>query len=290
MRLMSFMHNGAMHAGVVLGDEVVDLSQAPAGLPRTVADIVRQDAAAQVAAWAATAPASARRPLAGLEPALPISGSSKVICLGLNYADHAAEGGHAVPSYPELFVRVPTSLLPAGAAIVRPQCSERLDFEAELMVVIGKGGRHLTEDNALDAVFGYTLFNDGSIRDYQRKTKQWTAGKNFEKTGAIGPWIATQDELPPGAEGLGIRCLLNGEVMQESNTSRMIFNVRRTLAILSEVMTLEPGDLIAMGTPNGVGNARTPPVYMKAGDTVVIEIDGLGRLENTVRDEERLAA
>ncbi|MEP7456375.1 fumarylacetoacetate hydrolase family protein [Phyllobacterium sp. SB3] len=282
MRLLSFEKNGGLRAGVVEGDEVIDLTFARGKLPDTVGEIIRRDVVNEVATWIKTAPVAARLPLDGLHLALPFSDPGKVICLGLNYADHAAEGGHDVPSYPALFMRGRTSLIAAGQPMVRPACSERLDYEAELMLVVGRGGRHLTEQNCLDAVFGYTLFNDGSVRDYQRKSTQWTAGKNFDGTGAIGPWIVTADELPTAAKGLAIRCLLNGEIMQSSNTERMIFDVRRTLVTLSEVMTLEPGDLIALGTPDGVGNARKPPVYLKPGDTVVVEVDGIGRLKNSV--------
>jgi 2-keto-4-pentenoate hydratase/2-oxohepta-3-ene-1,7-dioic acid hydratase in catechol pathway len=282
MRLMTFAHAGELRAGVVEGDTIIDLSFSGGATPSSVDEIIRAQASAQVAEWVRRAPAEARQPLASVKPALPVTRPGKIVCLGLNYADHAAEGGHALPTYPALFMRGQSSLVAAGEPIVRPACSERLDYEAELMLVVGRGGRHLTEENALDAVFGYTLFNDGSIRDYQRKTAQWTPGKNFDGTGAVGPYIVTADELPDAATGLGIRCLLNGEVMQSSNTEKMVFGVIRTLVILSEFMTLEPGDLIALGTPDGVGNARKPPVYMKPGDVVAIEIDQIGRLENPV--------
>jgi 2-keto-4-pentenoate hydratase/2-oxohepta-3-ene-1,7-dioic acid hydratase in catechol pathway len=174
------------------------------------------------------------------------------------------------------------SLVPHGAPIVRPECSEKLDYEAELMVVIGRGGRHIPKETALEHVAGYSCFNDGSIRDYQRKSTQWTMGKNFDATGGFGPWLVTADELPPGARGLRIQSRLNGTVMQDSNTDRMIFDVATTIAILSEGMTLEPGDLIAMGTPSGVGYPRKPPVFMKPGDVVEIEIEGIGVLRNPI--------
>jgi 2-keto-4-pentenoate hydratase/2-oxohepta-3-ene-1,7-dioic acid hydratase in catechol pathway len=164
-----------------------------------------------------------------------------------------------------------------------------LDYEAELVIVIGKRCRHVTEEAALDVVFGYSAFNDGSIRDYQRRTGQWTAGKNFDGTGAFGPWVVTSDELPPGAAGLGIRSRLNGRVLQDSNTDRMIFNVPRTIAILSEIMTLEPGDLIATGTPEGVGHARTPPLWLRPGDEISVEIDQIGILSNPVAAEPNIS-
>jgi 2-keto-4-pentenoate hydratase/2-oxohepta-3-ene-1,7-dioic acid hydratase in catechol pathway len=179
-------------------------------------------------------------------------------------------------------MRANTSLMAAGEPMVRPRASERLDYEAELMLIIGKGGRHISEAEALDHVFGYTTFNDGSVRDFQRKTHQWTPGKNFDSTGPVGPIVVTPDELPPGASGLRIQSRLDGEIMQDANTSDMMFPVVETIAILSEYTTLEPGDLIAMGTPKGVGHARKPPVFMKPGQTIEIEIEGIGVLANPV--------
>lgn len=226
-------------------------------------------------------------PVSSLTPALPFSNFGKIVCLGLNYVDHAKEGGYDIPTYPALFLRVPSSMMAADEPMVDPACSEKLDYEAELMVIIGKGGKHIPQDKALDHVFGYTVFNDGSIRDYQRKTHQWTPGKNFDSTGALGPVVVTPDELPAGASGLRIQSRLNGQIMQDSNTRDMMFPVDQTIAILSEVMTLNPGDLIAMGTPPGVGHARKPPVFMKGGDKVEIEIEGIGVLSNPVVAEQR---
>ena len=206
--------------------------------------------------------------LDAVKPALPIVPSGKIVCVGLNYALHAKEGGHAIPTYPSFFLRVPTSLVAAGAPVIRPKCSIQLDYECELTIVIGKGGRHISEAKALDHVFGYTLFNDVSVRDFQRKTSQWTPGKNFDGTGPLGPWVVTADELPAGASGLRIMTRVNGETMQDSNTADMIFSTAKTIAFLSEFMTLEAGDVIATGTPSGVAHARKPPAWMKAGDKV----------------------
>lgn len=230
---------------------------------------------------------AARQPVSpsGITPALPLRSCGKIICLGLNYVDHAKEGGYDVPDYPALFMRGMTSMVAAEAPIVRPRCSERLDYEVELMVIIGRGGRHIDRASALDHVFGYTVFNDASVRDYQRKTHQWTPGKNFDATGAVGPAVVTPDELPSGAAGLRIQSRLNGEIMQDADTGDMMFKVDQTIAILSEVMTLEPGDMIAMGTPPGVGHARKPPVWMKPRDVVEAEIEGIGVLRNPVIDE-----
>lgn len=246
-----------------------------------------QDVAAGGALPQPTGPAMA---LEDITPSLPIRRPGKVLCLGLNYAEHAREGGYDVPDYPAMFLRTATSLVPAGAPMVLPTASHTFDYETELMVVIGKGGRHICEADALSHVFGYTTFNDGSVREFQRKTHQWTPGKNFDATGAVGPFVVTQDELPDGASGLAIQTRLNGKTLQNSNTSDMIFPVARTIAIVSQVMTLEPGDLIAFGTPPGVGHARKPQVWMGAGDVVEVEIEGIGICRNPIVAEAELVA
>lgn len=250
--------------------------------PRVGADLMELTRNPGLGAEAMAAAGTARIAPDAITPAMPLDAPGKVLCLGLNYAEHAAEGGFAVPDYPAMFIRVRSSLIPAGAALVRPTASETLDYEAELMVVIGKPARHVTKAKALDHVFGYTIFNDGSVREFQRRSAQWTPGKNFESTGPIGPVVVTPDELPAGAAGLRIQTRLNGQVMQDSNTSDMIFPVAETIATLSEVMRLEPGDMIAMGTPPGVGHARKPPVWMRPGDTVEIEIEGIGICRNPI--------
>jgi 2-keto-4-pentenoate hydratase/2-oxohepta-3-ene-1,7-dioic acid hydratase in catechol pathway len=206
----------------------------------------------------------------------------KIVCIGLNYVDHAKEGGNPIPDYPAVFMRTKSSLVAHGQPLVRPTCSDKFDYEAELAIVIGKRARNVTEANALSHVFGYSCFNDGSIRDYQRKATQWTMGKNFDGTGPFGPDIVTADELPAGAAGLRVVSRLNGETMQNGNTSDMIFSVARTIALISEVMTLEPGDVIITGTPAGVGYARKPPVFMRPGDVCEIEVEGIGILRNPV--------
>jgi acylpyruvate hydrolase len=287
MKLMTFAQDDRTALGLVDGDSVIDLASADPGLPKDMQSLIEAgpSALASVRAAAGRAPASAKHAVASVKPALPIARPPKFVCVGLNYALHAQEGGHAIPTYPSFFLRVNSSLIPAGASVVRPKSSIQLDYECELTIVIGKGGRHVPEDKALDHVFGYTLFNDVSVRDYQRKTSQWTAGKNFDATGPLGPHIVTADSLPPGASGLRIMTRVNGETMQDSNTSDMIFSTARTIAILSEIMTLEPGDMIATGTPSGVAHARKPPAWMKAGDTVEVEVEKIGILRNPVVDE-----
>lgn len=210
----------------------------------------------------------------------------KLICVGLNYLDHAAESPYKdLPDYPTFFLRVTSSLTGDGAALVRPRISHEFDFEGELAVIIGKTARHVSKEEALDYVGGYAIFNDGSVRDYQFKGVQWTPGKNFDGTGPFGPDLVTPDELPAGAKGLKLETLLNGEVMQTGSTADMIFPVAELIAIASQFTTLEPGAVIATGTPAGVGFARKPPVYMKDGDVCEIRIEGLGSLSNPVRNE-----
>jgi 2-keto-4-pentenoate hydratase/2-oxohepta-3-ene-1,7-dioic acid hydratase in catechol pathway len=217
--------------------------------------------------------------------ALPLARIGKIICVGLNYADHAAESPYAKPDYPVYFLRVATSLIAHDAPIIRPRVSTHLDFEGELVAVIGKGGRAIPEAQALDHVLAYSLFNDGSIRDYQFKGPQWTLGKNFDGTGSFGPFLVPAADLPPGATGLRIRTRLNGETVQDANTNDLLFPIAEVIAKVSEAMTLEAGDILVTGTPAGVGFARKPPLFMKDGDVVEVEVDGVGVLTNPVRDE-----
>ncbi len=210
----------------------------------------------------------------------------KIFCIGLNYLDHAAESPYKdTPTYPAVFPRYATSLIAHGQPIIRPQLSEQLDFEGELVAIVGKGGRHIKQRDALQHVAGYSIFNEGSIRDYQFKSPQWTIGKNFDNTGAFGPVLVTADELPDGGHGLEIKTRLNGVVMQSGNTADLIFPVAELISTLSEAITLQPGDVIVTGTPAGIGWARKPPVFMKDGDICEVEIDGIGILRNPVRDE-----
>ena len=209
----------------------------------------------------------------------------KILCIGRNYAAHAREGGAEPLSYPDVFFRAATSLVAHRDALIRPQVSDKFDYEGELVFVVGRRARHVRREDAFDYVAGYSIFNEGSVRDYQRKATQWTMGKNFDGTGAFGPDLVTPDELPEGAAGLRLTTILNGQTMQDGNTRDFIFPVAEVVAILSECMTLEPGDVVITGTPSGVGYARNPPVFMKAGDEVEVTIERVGTLRNTVRDE-----
>ena len=214
----------------------------------------------------------------------PVPRPPKILCVGLNYDDHLQESGLKKPAYPEIFARFATSLIAHQEPIRRPRESIALDYEAELAVVIGKPGRRIPADQALDHVAGYSLFNDATLRDFQLRTPQWTMGKNFDGTGAFGPWLVTPDALPPGARGLRIQGRLNGRVKQDSRTDLLIFGVAALIEMISAAMSLERGDVIITGTPGGVGVARKPPVFMQPGDVFEVEIERLGVLTNPIQD------
>jgi acylpyruvate hydrolase len=215
----------------------------------------------------------------------PLSAPPKIICVGLNYADHTAESKFEQPAYPTIFTRFASSFVGNNEPIIRPACSEQLDYEGELVAVIGKRGRNIPKGNALDFVAGYSIFNDASIRDYQMMTPQWTIGKNFDGTGAFGPDFVTADEVSPGAKGLNLKTRLNGTTLQSSSTDLMITDVATLVSILSNTMTLEVGDVLVTGTPSGVGFARNPQIFMREGDICEIEIDGIGVLRNPIKNE-----
>jgi 2-keto-4-pentenoate hydratase/2-oxohepta-3-ene-1,7-dioic acid hydratase in catechol pathway len=215
----------------------------------------------------------------------PLSRPGKIVCVGLNYADHTKESHFEPQSYPTLFPRFDSSLIGHLAPMIRPLVSDSLDYEGEMAVILGAGGRHIPKERALEYVAGYSVFNDGSVREYQFKAPQWTVGKNFDGTGAFGPTFVTADELPAGGAGLKLETRLNGKVVQAANTSDLVFDVATLIAIISEAITLAPGDVIVTGTPAGVGWAREPKLIMRDGDVCEVEIEGLGVLKNTVQDE-----
>ncbi len=288
MRFLVGQDGGDTAVFLVLGDEAVNLSRLDPAIGSDLMGLMAKPrGAAELEALAAKGPKVA---VGAITPALPVARPGKVICLGLNYVDHIKEGGYDVPDYPALFMRGLNSLIPAGAPMVRPSCSEQLDYEVELMAIIGTGGRHIAEADALGHVFGWTIFNDGSVRNYQRKTHQWTPGKNFDATGPIGPVVVTPDELPEGASGLKIESRVGKEILQSANTSEMLWNAARTIATISEYATLEPGDLIALGTPPGVGHAKKPnPRWLRPGEVIECEIEGIGICANPIVAEEDLA-
>lgn len=287
MRIVTFQHKDGQRLGVRDGDTVIDLSLASPDLPTELVDLIKmgQSGLDQAQKVIGGADQSARIPLSDITYLPPTRRAGKIICLGLNYADHAAEGGHQKPDYPSFFMRGNSTLVAHEAPILRPIVSEQLDYEAELVAIIGKTARHVSEADALDYVWGYSVFNEASIRNYQRKTAQWTIGKNFDDTGGFGPEAVTADEISPGGKGLSIQTRLNGEILQDANTSDMLFDVPETIRLLTECLTLEPGDILVMGTPSGVGHARTPQLWMKAGDVCEVEIETVGLLRNPIEDE-----
>lgn len=290
MRLVHFELLGNRQLGIRMPGGVVPLDALVPGLPNDLPSLLRQPNALgtikQALGQAASATIIDETKLRLLPP---VANAGKVLCLGLNYEDHAAESKLARPDFPVVFLRANTSLVAHGQPILRPLQSAALDFEGELVAVVGRTARHVKRDEALDHVAGYSIFNDGSIRDYQRRTPQWTVGKNFDGSGGFGPDFITSDELPAGAAGLAIETRLNGQVMQSANTRDMIFGVAETIELLSACMTLEPGDVLVMGTPSGVGAARKPPVWMKPGDVVEVSIEGIGTLSNPVAAEDEKA-
>ena len=290
MKILGFEVNNSVRLGVVDGDNVIDLQAVDTNVPGDLAEVLRRNNGdlSVISALAKKAPASARRSLDGLKYTLPVVHPGKIICLGLNYLDHVKEGPQRdnIPKFPSIFFRVITSMVPHGQPIVRPKESIQLDYEAEMVAIVGKRAKHLSMGNAVDCIAGYSCANEGSVREFQRHTTQWGMGKNFDRTGGFGPWMVTADELPPGGKGLKIMSRLNGKTMQSDNTENMMFPLAETLVYLTKGMTLEPGDVILTGTPSGVGHARKPePVWMKAGDTCEIEIEKVGVLRNPIADE-----
>lgn len=295
MRIVNFLVGNDAHLGVRKGDKVVDLTIAAPQLPRDLGALLAAgpEALATAQKAADSAPATAVLAFAGLNLLPPVHKPSKIVCLGTNYLAHVLEAVHITgddkkPEFPPVFMRGSSSLVAHNQPILKPVVSNDLDWEAELAVIIGKTvPRHVSKEKALDYVGGYSCFNDGSVRDWQLRTPQWTLGKNFDATGGFGPECVTPDELPPGASGLRIQTLLNGEIMQDSNTGKMIFSVAESIAILSQALTLNVGDVIIMGTCEGVGIARKPPLYMKAGDVCEIVIESIGTLRNPIENEKK---
>ena len=283
MRFVSYRRNGvaalgAIKDGVLHGESGNGFSADLTSL-LAAGDESLQQASKRLLAAEAIDPAQ-------IEYLPPFALPEKIICVGLNYKDHAAESGFEPPSYPALFGRFPSSLIGHGAPIVRPKVSEDLDYEGELVAIIGKPGRNIPVERALEHVAGYSIFNDASIRDYQVKTAQWMIGKNFDGTGAFGPVFVTADELPPGAKGLHLETRLNGTVLQSASTANMIFDIATLVSVLSDAMLLKPGDVIVTGTPSGVGVARSPKIYMKPGDVCEVEIEGIGTLSNPIQQQQ----
>jgi 2-keto-4-pentenoate hydratase/2-oxohepta-3-ene-1,7-dioic acid hydratase in catechol pathway len=285
MRFVTFRTNtGAVEPGLVLQDGRI-ASLAAAGFRDLIAVIAGGDAARQTiekvaadARWPAVYESGSVRLMA------PIPRPPKVICVGLNYRDHAAESNMKIPDVPTIFCKFPTAVIGPGDPIILPKKSTKPDYEAEFAFVIGKGGRYISRDRWREHVFGYMNLNDVSARDYQMATTQWLMGKTFDTFCPTGPWLVSADEIPDPHQ-LDVKLILNGEVMQHSNTRELIFRIPVLIEHLSEVFTLEPGDIVSTGTPAGVGMARKPPRFLQAGDEVVVSVQGLGDLQNPVMAE-----
>jgi acylpyruvate hydrolase len=283
MRIVHFETEGMPGIAVDEGSVWHGLTHRDSGFPGTLPELIAQGA--ELLRIGRSLGQSPVVDLNAVRLLPPVPVPPKILCVGLNYDDHLEESGLNKPAYPEIFARFATSLIPHQEPIRRPRESIALDYEAELAVVIGKPGRRISQEHALDHVAGYSIFNDATVRDFQLRTPQWTMGKNFDGTGSFGPWLVTPDAVPPGARGLRIQGRLNGRVMQDARTDRLIFSVPALIAMISVAMSLERGDVIVTGTPGGVGAARKPPVYMQPGDVFEVEIEKLGVLTNSVQDD-----
>ena len=286
MRFVAFKKNREARLGVRTDAGVIDLAAVDESLPTDLKQLLAMGKGGMQRAGRAARKAPEEAVVKGRINYLPpIQEPQKMICVGLNYKDHAAEAGMEPPTYPVLFVRFPTSMVGHGQPLIAPKASRKFDYEAELVAVIGSKARNIKKSEALNHVAGYSIFNEGSIRDFQMKSPQWTVGKNFDATGAFGPEFVTADELPAGGKGLGIQCRVNGKVLLDSNTKEMIFDVKTLVYEAARAFTLLPGDIIISGTPAGVGFVRKPPVFLKEGDTCEIEIEKIGVLSNPVKKE-----
>jgi 2-keto-4-pentenoate hydratase/2-oxohepta-3-ene-1,7-dioic acid hydratase in catechol pathway len=282
MRLVTVVHNGTRRLGALRTQHtVVDLNRADPRLPADMLEFLEGGEAAIQRARAALDQARQELDLSTVRLTAPLPRPGKIICVGLNYRDHAEETHQTIPDYPTIFSKYTSCVIGPDEPIVIPRVSDEIDYEGELGVVIGQRVRHVPQERALEVVAGYLPFNDVSARDYQRRTSQWLMGKTFDTFGPMGPALVTADEVPD-PHNLDIRVTVSGQVLQASNTRHLIFSVPYLIAYLSQVMTLEPGDVLSTGTPGGVGFARTPPRYLRPGDIVNVEIESLGTLTNPV--------
>ncbi|MDH3232253.1 MAG: fumarylacetoacetate hydrolase family protein [Alphaproteobacteria bacterium] len=282
MKLTSFARDGAASWGAVVDGGIVDLGKAMGGKYPTLRSAIEGNALKDAAAAADGASPDATIDEVALLPVIP--DPDKILCVGLNYKSHIEETGRSDSDYPTIFTRFPNTQVGHGQPMIRPKDSTAYDYEGELALIIGTGGRHISETDALKHIAGYACYNDGSIRDWQRHTSQFTPGKNFPGTGGFGPWMVTADEIPDPAT-MHLVTRLNGEVLQDATTDLLVFSVPVLINYISTFTELVPGDVIVTGTPGGVGFKRNPPVFMKPGDTVEVEIDKIGILSNPIADE-----
>lgn len=282
MKLASIAVDGGASVAAVLGDVVVDLGIAAPDLPADMAALLALGDSGLEAVRGAVAGGRGRRPLPEVRLLAPVPRPRKFFAVGLNYADHVAETGRTVPEFPTVFAKMPSCVAGPYDAVQRPLVSDKLDYEGELGFVIGRRCRHVPRERAREVIAGYLVVNDYSVRDFQHRTSQWILGKSFDTHGVLGPWLVTADELDPHA--LNIRTLVNGEVRQSSNTRQLIFDCFTQVEVLSSACTLEPGDVVATGTPGGVGSASGR--FLTPGDVVRVEVEGIGALENRIVAEE----
>jgi len=280
MKLSSYRTAQGASYGIVTAKGIVDLKRYLGNQYPDLKSLIAGNAFPQAVQYAGAAPDYQASDVIWLPV---ITNPDKIVCVGLNYQEHVAETGRDNTEQPAIFLRLPESQIGHKQPIVRPRESKNLDFEAEIAVIIGTPGRRISQQNAYKHVAGYSFYNDGSVRDWQRHTIQWTAGKNFAQTGGFGPWMVTADEIPPGTK-MTLSCRLNGKEMQHATTEQMIFKIPKIIEYVSAWTTLQPGDVLVTGTPGGVGARRNPPVWMKPGDKVEIEIDKVGILENSIAD------
>lgn len=283
MKLVTFSHNNFIRFGAVVGDEVID-GVGEADLPSAMLNFIAAGEPALQAMHKRIASGNHRIPLAEVKLHAPILRPGKYLAISLNYADHIAETGRDRPEFPSFFTKQSTCVIGTGDAIHLPKVSDKLDYEGELALVIGKRCRHVPVDKAHEVIAGFTIANDVSVRDWQFRSPTFTVGKSFDTCGPLGPWLVTSDEIGD-PHNLDIKTWVDNELRQSSNTRHMLFNCHEMIAYLSQAMTLEPGDVISTGTPSGVGVKMTPRGYLKPGQTVTVEIEGIGQLTNPVIDE-----
>ena len=287
MKLATFSHAGTESYGVIDGDAIIDCAPLAATVGKTLKQALAADKLADIATWVKSDAAKKRIPLSEIKYLPVIPNPEKILCIGINYLSHVKETGREIPKFPMIFTRWGDSQVGHEQPLVRPLVSEKLDFEGELAVVIGRKAFHVKAEQAFDYVAGYACYNDGTLRDWQRHTIQFTPGKNFPKTGGFGPFMATPDEVGDPSK-LHIQTRLNGTVVQDAGIDDLIFTIPALIEYCSTFTELQPGDVIITGTTGGVGAFREPPLWMKHGDVIEVEITGLGILRNTVKDEDKL--
>lgn len=287
MQFASFINKNRSTIGFIRNEKIIDLTILDKNISNNMIDFIKQSDQLlldKIKILVDKALDSEWLLLEEIELLMPVTNPSKIICVGLNYSDHLAETKYDLPTYPVLFVRFISSIVPHNQPIIKPNCSNKCDYEGELAVIIGKEARNIKEKDAKEVIFGYSIFNDVTLRDYQAKSSQWLSGKNFDRCGSFGPYI-THKTLLEENPIFRIETFVNDQKLQDDTTDQMIFNIDKLIATITEVMTLSPGDIIVTGTPSGVGFSRNPPIYLQDNDRVVVKIDKLGTLYNIIKQQ-----